>query len=68
VLDGCKIAVELLRLQAPFSNLVQFSTQAMSQGAFRTQLIEQSLGFDKRVARHFTFEQLPPTARNFLLG
>src|SRR5688572_26028248 len=68
LLDGYKIAVELLRLQVSFSNLVQFGAQAMAQRAFRTQLIEQCLSLGKRIARHVAFEQLPPTARNFLLG
>lgn len=50
------------------ADFVQLGAQAMTQRALRTQLIEQVLGLDERVARDIPLKQLPPAPRHFLFG
>jgi hypothetical protein len=57
---------------ADFMQLAQFFefvSQAMTQGTFRPQFLDQQFGFGERVLGDFApKEQLPPTLGNFLFG
>jgi hypothetical protein len=54
---------------AAFAKFAQFGPQPVAQRALSPQLVQQSFGTGKRgLVVLAPFEQLPPTADNFLLG
>lgn len=57
-----------LVFHAQFAQLVQLDAQAVPQRALGTQLVEQHLRLDKRLAVLLTLEQACPGPGDFLLG